>query len=64
MKMNELLKLSVVVAFLFHSVVLIESLESFRYQHMTDCARTQFFSTTTFQCIDCGKFQVSSSDGE
>ena len=53
-----------VAAFFFHYMVLIESLESFQYQLMEDCSPTQFFSTTTFQCTECSKFQVKSHDGK
>ena len=56
-------RLVLAVVLLYH-FVLIASQESFEFQRIEDCQLTQFFSTTTFQCTDCGKLQVHSDDGE
>ena len=56
-------KLLVVQLLLLYFLALGASQESFNFQRIEDCDSNQFYSTTTFQCSDCGKFQVHSHDG-
>ncbi|XP_043214644.1 meckelin-like isoform X2 [Amphibalanus amphitrite] len=57
------MKIFGVVLLLFNHILSGTSQESFEVQHIEDCHLTQFFSTTTYQCTECGKFQVHSKDG-